>query len=168
MNGERLPLYVSSASVLVSVTVIVLVLSASAEGADGYSLDLSRGKGVALLLSSALLAASLLIARRSWSASRPRDGPSTDDTASVDAVPSGESEGAAPVADEGLLDRLGEDERRLYEMVQEAGGAMLQMHIVATNEFSKAKVTRLLDRLEKRGLVIRERHGMTNRVRIIR
>ena len=33
--------------------------------------------------------------------------------------------------------------------------------------FSKAKVTRVLDRLEAKGLVVRERSGMTNRVRIV-
>ncbi len=32
--------------------------------------------------------------------------------------------------------------------------------------FSEAKVSRLLDRLEEPGLVVRERQGMTNRVRL--
>ncbi len=42
------------------------------------------------------------------------------------------------------------------------------MKLVASGEFSKSKVTRLLDRLESRGLIVRERSGMTNRVRLRR
>ena len=66
------------------------------------------------------------------------------------------------------LSRLPEDERRLYERIEEAGGEVLQMNLVASGEFSKSKVTRLLDRLESRGLIVRERKGMTNRVKLIR
>ncbi len=42
------------------------------------------------------------------------------------------------------------------------------MTLVSSGEFSKSKVTRLLDRLESRGLVIRERKGMTNRIKLVR
>lgn len=75
---------------------------------------------------------------------------------------------SSPEREAALKSPMTEDEGRLYEMIAESGGEMLQMHIVSSEVFSKAKVTRLLDKLEKRGLVIRERHGMTNRVRIIR
>ena len=44
---------------------------------------------------------------------------------------------------------------------------MLQKNIVAKRIFSQAKVTRLLDKLENRGLIVRERYGMTNKIRII-
>ncbi|MGB2826532.1 MAG: hypothetical protein WBC49_07860 [Thermoplasmata archaeon] len=70
--------------------------------------------------------------------------------------------------DEWVVRSLGADELRLYEMIRDAGGEILQMHVVSAKIFSKAKVTRLLDKLEKRGLVVRERHGMTNRIRIIK
>jgi uncharacterized membrane protein len=53
-------------------------------------------------------------------------------------------------------------------MILEAGGAILCMQVVSSKVFSKTKVTRLLDKLEKRGLVVRERHGMTDRIHIIR
>jgi uncharacterized membrane protein len=66
------------------------------------------------------------------------------------------------------LDMLGEDERRLYDMIVDRGGEVLQRDIVASGEFSKAKVTRLLDKLEGRELLKRERHGMTNRVKLVR
>ena len=66
------------------------------------------------------------------------------------------------------LSHLGNDERRLYDMIVERGGEVLQRDIVASGEFSKAKVTRLLDKLEGRELIKRERHGMTNRVKLVR
>ncbi len=58
------------------------------------------------------------------------------------------------------------DERRLMRILVEAKGDVLQRDLVRITSFSDAKVSRLLDRLEKRGLVVRERHGMTNRVRL--
>lgn len=61
---------------------------------------------------------------------------------------------------------LEEDERRLYTLIRERGGEMLQRDIVSLNAFSKAKVTRLLDKLERKGLVTRERYGATNKVRL--
>ena len=69
---------------------------------------------------------------------------------------------------EGQLETLGKDERRLYDMIVERGGEVFQRDIVASGEFSKAKVTRLLDKLEGRDLIKRERHGMTNRVKLVR
>ena len=61
---------------------------------------------------------------------------------------------------------LDEDERLLYTRLRDAGAAVLQRDVVAWGTFSAAKVTRLLDRLEAKGLVVRERHGMTNRIRL--
>lgn len=61
---------------------------------------------------------------------------------------------------------LPDDERRLYGLVEAAGGEILQMKLVSSGEFSKSKVTRLLDKLEDRELIKRERHGMTNMVRL--
>lgn len=58
------------------------------------------------------------------------------------------------------------DERRLVRVIVEARGEILQRDLVRATAFSDAKVSRLLDRLEDRGLVVRERHGMSNRVRL--
>ena len=55
----------------------------------------------------------------------------------------------------------------MYLELREHGGEMYQRDLVGLGTFSKAKVTRVLDRLEAKGLVVRERHGMTNRVRIV-
>jgi uncharacterized membrane protein len=83
-------------------------------------------------------------------------------------VPKKTQEEPAQERPEPDLSRLSKDERRLYERIKEAGGEVLQMKLVASGEFSKSKVTRLLDRLESRGIIIRERSGMTNRVKIRR
>jgi len=73
----------------------------------------------------------------------------------------------APEGDR-LLRLLEGDERRLFMRIQERGGVVLQKDLVTSSaEFSKAKVTRLLDKLERKGLVARERAGMTNRIRIV-
>jgi len=58
------------------------------------------------------------------------------------------------------------DERKLYRRVVEAGGILLQKDLVRAGLFSGSKVTRVLDRLEGKGLIQRERHGMTNRIRL--
>lgn len=64
-----------------------------------------------------------------------------------------------------LLDR---DERLLYLEIKESGRSALQKDLGHRDGFSRSKVTRTLDRLEAKGLVARERDGMTNRVRLIR
>ena len=43
---------------------------------------------------------------------------------------------------------------------------MLQRDIVLTTKMSEAKVSRVLDRLVEKGLVVKERNGMGNKVRI--
>ncbi len=73
----------------------------------------------------------------------------------------------AAVGEPVLVRLLSEDERRMYLELRDHGGMMLQRDIVALGIFSKAKVTRVLDRLEAKGIVVREAHGMTNRVRIV-
>jgi uncharacterized membrane protein len=56
------------------------------------------------------------------------------------------------------------DEKVIYEKVMEAGGVMFQSDIVEKTEFPKAKVTRILDKMEARGIVERRRRGMTNAI----
>lgn len=72
----------------------------------------------------------------------------------------------APELEDLAIRLLDGDERRLLKVIVEAKGEILQRDLVRTTAFSDAKVSRLLDRLEERGLVVRERHGMTNRVRL--
>ena len=83
------------------------------------------------------------------------------------APPSVAAAPATAMPEVALMKLLDEDERRMYLEVRDHGGAMLQRDLVRLGTLSKAKVTRVLDKLERRGVVVRERHGMTNRVRIV-
>ncbi len=53
------------------------------------------------------------------------------------------------------------DEKRLFDIVS-AQGAIFQSELTEKSGMSKVKVTRILDKLESRGLVERKRRGMTN------
>ena len=55
------------------------------------------------------------------------------------------------------------DERILFQNIVDNDN-ILQRELITKTGFSEPKVSRLLDRLEKRGLVIRQRNGMGNRV----
>jgi uncharacterized membrane protein len=61
---------------------------------------------------------------------------------------------------------LPEDERAVYRRLLHEGGEVLQKDLRRMLPFSGPKLTRVLDRLERKGLVVRERYGMTNRVRL--
>lgn len=74
---------------------------------------------------------------------------------------------ATPDVEALVLRLLDGDERRLMRVILQSRGEALQRDLVVATAFSDAKVSRLLDRLEERGLVVRERQGMTNRVRLI-
>ncbi|MEW6220840.1 MAG: MarR family transcriptional regulator [Thermodesulfobacteriota bacterium] len=74
--------------------------------------------------------------------------------------------GAAPAARPAAKasDQPTLDEERLLAMVTAHGGAILQGELVAESGLHKVKVTRLLHRLEERGLLVRQRRGLTNLV----
>jgi uncharacterized membrane protein len=59
---------------------------------------------------------------------------------------------------------LQEEERRVYELIVEAGGSIFQSDLVSKTGFSKVKISRILDKLESRGLLERRRRGMANLV----
>lgn len=119
-------------------------------------------------LSIVLLATSVYILVRSIPARQPAEFEASSANAVIEQTAAEETKQSVTGHDECVLETLDADELRLYEMIRDAGGELLQMHVVSAKIFSKAKVTRLLDKLENRGLVIRERHGMTNRIRIIK
>ena len=60
--------------------------------------------------------------------------------------------------------KLEGDEKTVFELVAKAGGSMYQSEILKQTDYSKAKVSRILDELEKAGLVERKRRGMANLV----
>ena len=165
MRRTTIELILEATSVCVAAAVLVIALNASLGAGDDDGLDVSEGRGAVLLVSIVFVLAGLFLFRRSW---RSIAGEANAEGTESDIEPSTEVAHGEPEREVVLKTPMTEDESRLYEMISEAGGEMLQMHIVSSEVFSKAKVTRLLDKLEKRGLVVRERHGMTNRVRIIR
>lgn len=65
-----------------------------------------------------------------------------------------------------VLRLLSGDERTVFRSIMEAGGEIFQKDIVLKTKMSDAKVSRVLDKLEEKGLVTKERHGMSNKVRI--
>lgn len=63
-----------------------------------------------------------------------------------------------------VLTALEGDEKELVKQIADHGGEMLQNELVLSLNFSKAKVSRMLTDLEKRGLVIKKQYGLTNKV----
>lgn len=59
---------------------------------------------------------------------------------------------------------LGGDEAKLFDLVTQANGMIFQNELVEKMGLSKVKVTRILDKLEAKGLVERRRRGMTNAI----
>ncbi len=62
---------------------------------------------------------------------------------------------------DGIIHSLNGDDKKLFEMVVNEN-AVFQSELVEKSGFPKSKVTRILDRLEGRGLVERKRRGLTN------
>ncbi len=124
-----------------------------------------------LVASAALFLGAVLVYSRARSAGNVPEhepvGPPAPDLVPSTAPAAPQPVREEPVPEPALMRLLDEDERRMYLEIREHGGEMLQRDLVALGTFSKAKVTRVLDKLETKGLVVRERHGMTNRVRLV-
>ena len=63
---------------------------------------------------------------------------------------------------------LNDDEKKVYTLLKAEDGALLQSDLMEKSGFTKVKVSRVLDKLEGRGLVERKRRGMTNLIIIRR
>jgi hypothetical protein len=55
-----------------------------------------------------------------------------------------------------------DDENTVLAKIKEAEGTIFQSDLVEKTGFTKVKVTRLLDKLEGKGIIERKRRGMTN------
>lgn len=62
------------------------------------------------------------------------------------------------------ISKLDDNERKIYEFLKLKEGSVYQSDILKETLFSKVKTTRVLDRLEMKGIVERKRRGMTNLV----
>ncbi|MCK4531450.1 MAG: MarR family transcriptional regulator [Candidatus Aenigmarchaeota archaeon] len=65
---------------------------------------------------------------------------------------------------ESVLKTLTGDERGIYDKIVASEGVIFQSELVEQTGFPKAKVSRVLDKMEARGLLERKRRGMTNAV----
>ncbi len=61
-----------------------------------------------------------------------------------------------------LLRALEGDERKAVELIVQRGGRILQNELVNSLGFSKAKVSRVLMNLERRGIIDKKKYGLTN------
>ncbi|MFQ6020644.1 MAG: helix-turn-helix transcriptional regulator [Candidatus Aenigmatarchaeota archaeon] len=60
------------------------------------------------------------------------------------------------------LKGLEDNEKKIYKIIMNSDGVILQSDLVKNTGFSKVKVTRILDKLEAKGLLERKRRGMSN------
>lgn len=65
-----------------------------------------------------------------------------------------------------VLRLLTGDERTMFKAIMDTGGEALQKDLMQRTKMSNAKVSRILEKLEQKGVVSKERYGSTNKVRI--
>ena len=58
--------------------------------------------------------------------------------------------------------KLDEEEKEIIDLLLKEDGSLFQSNIVDKTNYSKVKVTRILDKLEGKQLIERKRRGMTN------
>ena len=61
-----------------------------------------------------------------------------------------------------IMKTLSDEEKLVLTTIIDADGTILQSALVEATNFSKVKVTRILDRLEGKRVIERKRRGMTN------
>ena len=79
-------------------------------------------------------------------------------------LPAAEKRGTSELEIAFALRLLDGDKRKLFNEIVEAGGEILQSELHTQTGFSKAKITRILDYLELKGLTVRKSYGMTNKI----
>lgn len=60
------------------------------------------------------------------------------------------------------LNKLDADEKKIYTYLSENEGSAYQSDLIKETGYSKVKITRILDKLESKGITDRKRRGMTN------
>ena len=59
--------------------------------------------------------------------------------------------------------KLDSEEKKIYEIIKKNNG-VYQSDLIKETGFSKVKITRVLDKLESKGIIERRRRGMTNAI----
>ncbi|WP_340818053.1 hypothetical protein [Methanolobus sp. WCC4] len=92
--------------------------------------------------------------------------PSPMDTAIPDTIPHNEEEWIIPAPSKNmeqvLLMALEGDEKRTVRTIVDNDGQMLQNELVNRLDFSKAKTSRILSNLERKGIISKQKYGLTN------
>ena len=60
------------------------------------------------------------------------------------------------------MSKLDEEEKNIYHLLKQNNGSMYQSDIIKETNFSKVKTSRILDKMSGKGLIERQRRGMTN------
>lgn len=60
------------------------------------------------------------------------------------------------------ISNLSGDEKKIYELIVASDGTAFQSELVEKSVLDKVKVSRILDKMEGRGLIERKRRGMSN------
>jgi len=74
------------------------------------------------------------------------------------------SNGLKPLEDEDFVKYLDDGEKRIYLMFRNYGGSVLQEDLVGIDGYSAATISRILDKLERKGLIEKIRYGSTYRI----
>jgi uncharacterized membrane protein len=64
----------------------------------------------------------------------------------------------------GIYNNLNENEKLVLDKLFKSNGIIFQSNLVKKTGFTKVRITRILDKLENKGIIERRRHGMTNKV----
>jgi len=67
-----------------------------------------------------------------------------------------------PLAERKAFPKLDEQEKQVYDLLKSHEGSLYQSDILKEAQLSKVKLTRLLDKMEQKGILERKRRGMTN------
>ena len=65
-----------------------------------------------------------------------------------------------------IINLLKGDERTVYQEILNSKDGILQNELVLRTGLSKVKITRVIHRLELKRLIVKERHGLTNRIKL--
>ena len=65
-----------------------------------------------------------------------------------------------------ITNLLKDDEKKVYQEILNSNNEILQNELVRKTNLSKVKITRIIHRLELKKLVVKERYGLTNKVKL--
>ncbi len=60
------------------------------------------------------------------------------------------------------ISKLDDDEKRIYQLLVEHEGTMYQSDLIKETQFSKVKMSRLIDKMTIKNILEKKRRGMTN------